>query len=119
MPVLQLYWRNTAESIWRVTSKLRRFHQMAQTYSDRPVVGLAVRMSQKAHAGCQVHMQLALGVGWHHRRRPGVRLAWAGLSERSSLSAQSPLGATILPVEHAIRRWRVGTAQHASQATCG
>ena len=29
------------------------------------------------------------------------------------------LGAKILPVEHTIRRWRVGTGQHASQTTCG
>jgi hypothetical protein len=34
--------------------------------------------------------------------------------ERSSLNAQSPLNARILPVEHTIRRWRVGTGQHAS-----
>ena len=40
-------------------------------------------------------------------------MALAALSERSSLSAQSPLGA-ILPVEQTIRRWRVGTGQHAS-----
>lgn len=36
------------------------------------------------------------------------------VSERSSFSAQSPLGAKILPVEQTIRRWRVGTGQHAS-----
>lgn len=34
-------------------------------------------------------------------------------------SVQSPLGAGILPVEHTIRRWRVGTAQHASETSCG
>jgi hypothetical protein len=31
-----------------------------------------------------------------------------------TVSAQSPLGAKILPVEHTIRRWRVKTGQHAS-----
>ena len=36
------------------------------------------------------------------------------VSQRSSFSAQSPLGAKILPVEQTIRRWRVGTGQHAS-----
>lgn len=38
---------------------------------------------------------------------------------QSSRSVQSPLGAGILPVEHTIRRWRVGTAQHASETSCG
>jgi hypothetical protein len=46
-------------------------------------------------------------------------MALAALSEPSSLSAQSPLGAQILPVEHTIRRWRVGTAQHTPHTTGG
>ena len=41
-------------------------------------------------------------------------MALAALSEPSSLSPQSPLGAKILPVEQTIRRWRVGTGKHAS-----
>ena len=46
--------------------------------------------------------------------------AWGWwVSERSSFSAQSPLGAKILPVEHTIRRWRVGTGQHAPHTTGG
>lgn len=46
---------------------------------------------------------------------PVAYAAWGWwVSERSSLSAQSPLGAKILPVEQTIRRWRVGTGQHAS-----
>src|SRR5882757_6742891 len=32
---------------------------------------------------------------------------------------KSLLGATVLPVEHTIRRWRVEAGQHASQTTCG
>jgi hypothetical protein len=51
---------------------------------------------------------------------PVAYAAWGWwVSERSSLSAQSPLGAKILPVEHTIHRRRVGTAQHASETTCG
>src|ERR1700758_2562202 len=46
-------------------------------------------------------------------------MALAALSEWSSLSAQSPLGAEILPVEHTIRRWRVGTGQHTPHSTGG
>ncbi len=45
-------------------------------------------------------------------------MALAALSERSSLSAQSPLGA-ILPVDPTIQRWRVGTGQHAPHTTGG
>jgi hypothetical protein len=47
--------------------------------------------------------------------------AWGWwVSERSSFSAQSRLGARILAVEQTIRRWRVGTGQHASwtQSCC-
>ena len=47
----------------------------------------------------------------------GFRGWW--VAEELSCSAQSPLGARILPVEHTIRRWRVGPAQHASETTCG
>jgi hypothetical protein len=47
---------------------------------------------------------------WSSRYAAGGWWVW----ERSSLSAQSPLGAKILPVEQTIRRWRVGTGQHAS-----
>ena len=41
----------------------------------------------------------------------GLGLVGLGAVEPQS---QSPLGAKILPVEKTIRRWRVGTGQHAS-----
>lgn len=47
-------------------------------------------------------------------RRNGSRSARA-----SSLGARSLSGAQILPVEHAILRWRVGTGQHAPQTARG
>ena len=51
--------------------------------------------------GTRFVVQSLCGLGW-----------W--VSERSSLSAQAPLGAKILPVEQTIRRWRVGAGQDAS-----
>ena len=61
------------------------------------------------------------GSEWLGKRRSPAGDSRGGwwVSERSSFSAQSPLGAKILPVEHTIRRWRVGTGQHASETTCG
>jgi hypothetical protein len=41
------------------------------------------------------------------------------LSPLPSVGVQLPLGAEILPVEHTIRRWRVGAGQHASETTGG
>jgi len=66
--------------------------------------------------------------GWARRRFPAggfregdpfcgpvaMRLGVWWVSERSSFGAQPPLGAKILLVEQTIRRWRIGTGQHAS-----
>jgi adenylate cyclase len=45
-------------------------------------------------------------------------LAALGVQEEAKRLAV-PLGTKVLPVEQAIRRWRIGAGQHASQSTCG
>ena len=76
-------------------------------HKDRDVVGAGAEIIAQGLA-------TSSGVPW-----ATMDEAMSYLSEPSSLGAHPPLGAKILPVEHTIRRWRVGTGQHTPHATRG